>query len=370
MKKILVVGMTDNLGGIEAVVMSYYRAIDKSRFAFDFLSNNERMAYEDEVSQMGGRVFHITPRHQSFLKFYMDLNSFFSERAKDYDAIWLNVCSLANISYLSFAKRYGIQKRIIHCHNAQNGEGRLRGILHRFNKSRIRRIATDFWSCSNSASEWFFGSDYESIPNYRFIPNVIDVGKYAFNPDIRIRMRSMLNFPDDSIVIGNVARFEYQKNHKALLQIFKDLHELDSRYRLLLIGQGSLENEIRDYVSKNNLDSCVFFTGVRNDVNKLYQAMDVFTLSSLFEGLPISALEAQANGLPCVMSTGCPPSCFVNDNTLRLDFSIDSFDAANKMNTWIKHLSQKRSSALAIRDSIYSIDKQISSFEKAIANEK
>lgn len=369
MKRILVVGMTDNPGGIEAVIMTYYRAIDKNRYKFDFLSNNRHMAYEDEISQIGGRVFHITPRHVSVPKFYRDLNSFFSENAKDFDAIWLNVCSLANISYLVFARRYGIGRRIIHCHNAQNGEGWLRGILHQLNRLRIRKVATDFWSCSDAASEWFFGSRYKSIRRYRFVPNAIDVSKYEFNSLVRSQMRDEFHFSDNLIIIGNVARFEYQKNHKSLLCIFKILHEMDSRYRLLLIGQGSLEDEIRDYVKRNNLDSYVVFTGVRNDVDKIYQAMDVFVLSSLFEGLPISALEAQANGLPCIMSTGCPPDCFVNENTLRVDFSLDNNMVANWINSWIENLPKKRSTATLIRKSIYSIDRQICFFEKAISDD-
>ncbi|WP_156812183.1 glycosyltransferase family 1 protein [Alloscardovia criceti] len=358
--------MTDNPGGIEAVIMTYYRSLNRSDFAFDFLSNNSRMAYEDEVSERGGRIFRVTPRHLSVKKFYQDLDLFFATHAEEFDAVWVNVCSLANIAYLSVAKKYGIKKRIIHCHNAQNGEGIIRGVLHRINRRRIRSLATDFWSCSNEASEWFYGKDYKEIPHYRYIPNTIDVQKYAFDSTVRLRKRAELGISDDLFVLGNVARFEHQKNHKALVQVFKQLHKMNDKYRLLLVGQGSLESEMRELVKQEGLETSVIFAGVRTDVDELYQAMDAFVLSSLFEGLPISALEAQANGLPCILSTGCPSSCFVNGNTLSVDFSSDSGQIAKKMNDWFLDLPEQRVDASTIQNSEYSIENQIHSFEKAI----
>ena len=237
------------------------------------------------------------------------------KHAIEYEAIWVNVCMLSNIDYLISAKKYGISKRIIHCHNSSNDGGKLKYCIHQYNKKRLEKYATHFWSCSETASPWFFDQQIMKNPNYKVIVNAIDVKKYGKNESIRDQYRKELKV-QNKIVIGHVGRFHFQKNHHLLIKIFKCLSERNERYHLLLIGQGQLEQEIRDYVKREKLESRVTFLGARNDMDKIYQAMDLFILPSQFEGLGIVALEAQAALLPCVLSDGVPKIAGVNDNVM------------------------------------------------------
>ena len=146
MYNVLVFGMTENPGGVESFLMNYYRRIDLERFHFDFLCNSyDPVAFEDEIHRMGGRTIHFTSRRRNPLRFKRELESFFVKHAGEYQAIWVNVNSLANIDYLKLAVKYGIPKRIIHSHNAQNMDTKLRGMLHEANRSKLGKYATDFW---------------------------------------------------------------------------------------------------------------------------------------------------------------------------------------------------------------------------------
>ena len=157
MYRVLVFGMTENPGGVESFIMNYYRRIDRKKIRFDFLCNSyEPVAFEDEILAMGGRTFHFTARRQNPVRFKRELERFFSRHGRKYQAIWVNVNSLANIDYLKIARKYGIPKRIIHSHNAQNMDSRLRGVLHELNRSEVGKYATDFWACSEYAAKWFY----------------------------------------------------------------------------------------------------------------------------------------------------------------------------------------------------------------------
>lgn len=155
MFRILVFGMTENPGGVESFLMNYFRHIDKSKIQFDFLCNShEFIAYEEEIRSSGSRIFHITARSKHWKKYSKELKKVFAGHASEWDAIWVNVCSLANIDYLKMAKKYGITKRIIHSHNSQNMDSWLRGILHKWNRLCLAGYATDFWACSENAARW------------------------------------------------------------------------------------------------------------------------------------------------------------------------------------------------------------------------
>lgn len=366
MKKILVVGMTSNRGGIESVIMSYYRALQNIEFHFDFLSNSKIMAYEDEVTRDGSQVYHITSRHDSVFQFYKELNHFFKENSMKYSAIWANECSLANISYLTFAKRFGISKRIIHCHNAKNGEGKIRGILHSINKHRIRHFATNYWSCSDESSVWFFGKDFRDLPNYRHIINPVDTSSLSFNQAKRNEKRNELALPDQAIVFGNVARFEAQKNHTELIEIFEVLRKIDNHCVLLLVGDGTLQPQIRNMVNEKSLDDAVIFAGERADVEDLYQAMDAFIFPSLFEGLPVAFLEAQANGLPSIISSAIPKEAIVNTNVLKINLVESPDSLAQKIYRWLKTATAKRQDINKLQSSQYTISSQTDNFIHAI----
>ena len=156
MKKVLVFGITDNPGGIESVIMNYYRHFDKKSISLDFLCNTEIVAYEEEIKSLGGNIYKICARSKNYRQYKKNMIDFYKKNANKYDSIWVNVCSLANIDYLKYAKKYGISKRIIHSHNSQNMDSKLRGMLHKFNRLFIGNIANIYWSCAKDSSPWFF----------------------------------------------------------------------------------------------------------------------------------------------------------------------------------------------------------------------
>ncbi len=302
--KILVFGMTNNPGGVESVIMGYYREINGHDITFDFLTNEPKIVSEDEILNRGSSIYKITARSKSRTKYYHELKMFFARHAKEYDAIWVNVCSLANIDYLIMAKKYGIPRRIIHCHNSQNGDSKLRNILHCLNRMRIGHYATDFWTCSKDANRWFYGHPAKH-KHITVINNAIDPNKYKFSEKIRKDYRKKLGL-DGKFVVGHLGRFHFQKNQLFLLDIFKELSGKKPNSILVLIGDGNDRDKIENKIKDLGLSDKVMLLGRRDDVSQLLCAFDVFVFPSLFEGLCVVLLEAQASNLPVVASDTIP----------------------------------------------------------------
>ena len=297
MNNVLVFGITDNPGGVESVIMNYYRCIDKTKFQFDFLCNTDVVAYEDEIKRLGGNIYRITARSKNLFKYRKELKEFFKNNHDKYDTVWVNICSLANIDYLKMAKKYKIKNRIIHCHNSQNMDSKLRGLLHKFNRLFIDKYANIFWSCAKDSSPWFFSKKIMDRPTYKVINNAIDINRYEFDEEKRKQKREELGYKDDDIVIGNVGRMHFQKNQIFLLKIFEELLKLNPNYKLQIIGDGEDREKIENYIKEHNLENKVKLLGNRTDVNELYSEMDIFLFPSLFEGLSVALVEAQAASL-------------------------------------------------------------------------
>lgn len=350
MKRILVFGITENPGGIESFIMSYYRKIDRSKFQFDFLCNTKLVAYEDEILNLGGKIYRICARSENRKQYKNDMKMFFKQHSKEYDAVWENVCSLANIDYLKYAKKYGIKRRIIHSHNSNNMDSKLRGLLHAYNKRRIDKYATDFWACSKEASDWFYnGSISDKVI---IIPNAIDVKSKMFDQIKRRQIRKQYGL-ENNLIIGNIGRLHFQKNQEFAIDIFERLYIKDDRFRLVLIGQGEYEEKLKEKVKRLKLDGKVLFVGASKDIQGWLSAFDLFLFPSLFEGLGIALLEAQANGLPVVCSSdSIPHDVKVNDNFsfISLEEGVDNWtslieekvnDARLNENAIIKNFKEK-----------------------------
>lgn len=326
MYNVLVFGMTENPGGVESFLMNYYRRIDRSRFHFDFLCNSyDPVAFEDEIHAMGGRTVHFTSRRQNPLRFRRELEAFFARHAQEYQAIWVNVNSLANIDYLKMAKKYGIPKRIIHSHNAQNMDTKLRGMLHEANRKEVGKYATDFWACSEYAASWFYAGR-GGKGKFRYpavvIRNAIDVGRFQGGIARREQFREIA-FPEadrsggpgipqgaaaaEPFILSCIGRLHFQKNQKFALDVLAELLPSMPDARLVLIGQGEDEEMLRAHVRERNLDDYVCFAGVSTDIPGWLAATDFFLFPSVFEGLGIAGLEAQAAGLPTLASADVIP---------------------------------------------------------------
>lgn len=286
-------------GGIESVVMNYYRHIDRNRIQFDFyFAADSTFPQREELGRLGAEVFLIPPYNRPFA-YHQTLYHAFKKRK--YAIVHAHLSTMS-VFALFAAWRAGVPVRICHNHTTAHwGEGKktlLKYILRPFNKL----FATDYFACGEKAGRWMYGNRCFDAGRVHIMPNAIDTKKYEFDQDARVRLRNELNIPQTAFVVGHVGRFMYQKNHLFLLQVFRGVLRLQENSFLLLVGEGELQEMVRQSVREQGLEGRVIFTGARKDVSKLYSAMDVFCLPSYYEGLPVVALEAQANGLPCFFS--------------------------------------------------------------------
>ena len=306
-------------GGIETMLMNYYRNIDRDKVQFDFLVHREfRADYDDEIEALGGRIFRIPRLNPFSLKYRRTLDAFFAEHP-EYTIVHSHLDCMAGIP-LCFAKKNGVPIRIAHAHN-NNQAIDLKYLLKLFYKRRIKKYATQLFACGHAAGKWMFGDCSFSILN-----NAIDAQKYIFCHPLRKKIREELGIPEETIVVGHVGRFAVQKNHRFLLDIFKRFNEQYKDSRLLLIGDGELRVEMENKCSNMDLNDKVIFTGVRKDVPELMQAMDVFVLPSLFEGLSLVLVEAQAAGLPCIISDKVPLESAVVEKLVKQISLSDTHD--------------------------------------------
>lgn len=303
-QRILVFGMSSHFGGVESFIMNYYRNIDHQKIQFDFLTYDEKPAYHEEIEALGGHIFVIPGRRKNFLKCIASLNQIFKEIA--YSVVWSNLCYMSDLLVLECAKRAKVPVRIIHAHNSMNMSSKLNGLLHMQNRRRIEKLATDFWACSNIAGRFFYPEAILHSNRYCVINNAIDARLFTFDGNTRSRMRQQLGL-ENRWVIGNVGRFHEQKNHLFLLDIFSELHKKRPESFLLLVGDGERRNEITQKAAELGLRDHLRMVGNRSDVYDLMQMMDVFVLPSLYEGLGIVLIEAQAAGLKCFTSADTVP---------------------------------------------------------------
>lgn len=282
-------------GGLENFIMNLYRNINREKIQFDFLVHyKERKHFDDEIEELGGKIYRMTLRDDNnIFKYMVDLNSFYKQHP-EYKIIHCHMSSIGFINFL-IAKKNGIKVRIAHSHNS-NTEKNIKGFIKSILIKPLKYISTYNFACSTEAGKFLYGKHH-----FEVIPNAIDLKLYQFNSEIRKQEREKLNI-EDKLVVGHIGRFELQKNHKYIIDIFKEVLKKDPSAILLLAGDGSLYKKIKTYVKELNLESNVKFLGVIKDAYRLYQAMDCFVLPSFFEGLPVVGIEAQASGLICLFS--------------------------------------------------------------------
>lgn len=301
MIKVLQIGMTDNLGGIESYLINYYRNIDKNKINFDFINIYPNpLCFQNEIENGKSKIYKITSYYRNPFKFIAELKKIIIEN--DYQIIHCNMNSAVMIFPLIAAKIAKAKIIIAHAHNSSSDKGMLKKILHFVNKRFIPLFANVFFACSNKAGKWFFNKKILNSNNYFIINNAIEVEKFKFNNEVRKKLRKKLNIPAGAFVVGHVGRFVPQKNHIFLIDIFKKIYTENNNSYLILIGDGYLEEKIKNKIKEFDLLDNVLFFKKRNDINNFYQVMDAFILPSLYEGLPLVGIEAQVSGLNCFFS--------------------------------------------------------------------
>lgn len=309
-----------NRGGSETAIMTIYRNIDREKVQFDFVVHTEDVGdYEDEILSLGGNIYRFPKynlkNHYNYVKKW---SNFFEEK-KQYKIIHGHFFTISSV-YFSVAKKYGV-KCIAHSHISHiNG---LRGILVRMFTYPLRYSADYLFACSEKAGLWLYGNKAIKKDKFHIVNNAINASEFTFDENTRKEVRKKLDL-DDKFVIGHIGRFTEQKNHTFLIEIFKEVQRENKDSVLLLIGEGKLENEIAKKVSEYGLDKNVIFTGVRSDIPELMQGMDIFVFPSLYEGLGIVAIEAQAAGLPCIVADTIPDEAFITDLITRVPLKNDA----------------------------------------------
>lgn len=302
--RVLQVGMTRNLGGIETYLIEQFRHLDKSKIDYDFvnITGEYSICYEDEILASGSKIFKVVSRHKNPLLHYWQWFNILLQNKGVYDVIVLNTNSLEYVFPLVLGKIFGIPVRVIHSHNSgfENKQGLARRLLVGMNKKLLAWSANLRFACSQFAGQWMFKDN-----PYHVIYNAIDIHKYDADLAVRDEIRQALNL-DTALTLLHVGRFSYQKNHSFLLDIFKEVHSIQPDSVLLLVGDTTEESEFLTEVKRKikayGLENVVRLLGRRNDVNKIMQAADVLVMPSFFEGLTVVGIEAQASDLPLLLS--------------------------------------------------------------------
>lgn len=297
MKKILFISQHLNRAGTEAFMMSVFRGIDHSRFQVDFLVYNQKQTdYSREVEAAGCKVWRVPSRRESPLGWYLSLNRFFREHAKEYAAIHYCGNGLTAIAPILFAAYYGVPVRIVHSHNSSS-QGLHNKLLHLLQRGLARRLSTHHFACSSLAAKWFFGKSEAVI-----IRNGIETRRFAYNEQVRAECRRENGIQEGTVVFGHVGRFCEEKNHAFLIEIFAEFTRRNPDALLMLIGIGPLMEDAREKAERLGISDKVLFMNERPDVNRQLQSMDLFVMPSTFEGQPFVLIEAQCSGLPCLVS--------------------------------------------------------------------
>lgn len=298
-----------NRGGLETMLMNYYRKIDRSVIQFDFLTHRPYDGdYGEEIKNLGGKIYHLPVLNPFSRKYLDELEIFF--KIHPYQIVHSHLDCMSAFP-LSKAQEAGIKVLIAHAHNT-NQDKNIKYLIKSFAKRKISNFATNLLACGQEAGKWMFGN-YD----FQIMHNAIEASSFKYDASVRYILRKKYGL-NDQFVIGHVGRFNLQKNHSFLIDVFYELLKKEPHAKLLLVGGGDGENKIKEKVHQLGIDQNVIFAGVCSNVNELLQAMDVFVFPSIYEGLPVTLIEAQAAGLPCVVSQNVPEESSITDLVYRI----------------------------------------------------
>lgn len=313
-------------GGMESFIMNYYRNMDRTKFQFDFLAHSVNdNSYLDEIKALGGKIY-IMPSFS--VKTVSKIKSQYIKILKEnkYDIVHCNMANAAFI-YLKYANKCDVPVRILHSHQ-NKAAGSLSHAIRNVPLIALgKKYANCNVACSALAGRFLFKNG-----DFKIIPNAIDYEKYRYNSKVREEVRTELRI-NDELLIGHTGRLSNEKNQTFLLNVFHEFVEKNPDTKLLLVGEGENEEQLKNQVVDLGLKDKVIFTGSRSDIDRLLQAMDMFVFPSIYEGLGISVLEAQASGLYCICSDGVPAEAKISEKFDRI-----ALDAG--MDSWVKKIEE------------------------------
>lgn len=293
--------------GIENMLMNYYRQIDRTKIQFDFLTHRPNEgAYDHEINLLGGKVYHAPRLYPQNFKSYFKYMADFFEKHKEYTIVHSHIDAMSYLPLLA-AKKAGVKIRIAHSHSTSIDRD-FKWPLKQYFRKRLPSVATEFAACSKLAGKYLFNDN-----SVKIIYNAIDIGKFVYDERVRKKKREEFGL-NGKFVIGHVGRFTEAKNHKFIIEIFERVLLKKNSSVLLLVGNGELMDETNKYISEKNLSNNVIILSDRDDVQEIYQAMDVFVFPSKYEGLGMGAVEAEITGLVTYVSNKVPKEVKISDN--------------------------------------------------------
>ena len=317
MKRLLCIVGSMNAGGAETFLMKIYRIIDKTKYQMDFaVGMSERGVYEDEIERLGGKVYRIVPKSQGIIKNYNSIRELVNRENYKY-VMRISQHSLSALELLA-AKQGGASVRAFRSSNSNTTTGSRKDLLlHRLCQFMPKQFANVRIAPSTEAAEFMFGKGCIEKKKAAILCNGLDLGLYKYDSNSRCQIREELGL-HDCFVIGHVGRFNQQKNHNFLLEVFKKIKNDEPKAKLVLVGIGELKDSVIKRAKELGLDKDIIFTGLRNDVPKLLSAFDMFLFPSLYEGMPNTVIEAQACGLQCIISDTITKEAKLTENVIFL----------------------------------------------------
>lgn len=328
MERVLQIVESMHQGGIQTFIMNVYREMDRTRCQFDFLVfRNDKQLYEEEILALGGKIYKCASRRQGLLTCLRDLEKFFKTH-NEYQVVHYHASSLSFIEPLYVAHKFGVKTRIIHSHSSSFLGNKVHVLLHYMNRQRIGKLANTYLACGSPAQKWMFGN-INKMKDVHILYNGINVEQFAFDSKIRMETRSKLGI-QNKLVIGHVGRFSKVKNQSFLVDVFIEVLKKETDAVLLLIGDGEQKREIENKCNLCGITEQVLFLGNRNDVQKYLMAMDVFIMPSLYEGFPVTMIEAETVGIPILLSDSVTNEAVINSNVEQVSLNKSAEDWAKK----------------------------------------
>lgn len=364
MKRLLCIVGSMDAGGAETLLMKIYRKLNRELYQMDFcVAKQGKNFYEDEILQLGGKIYRITPKSKGPIKNLKDIKNIVKENK--YDCVMrVSQNSLSALELLA-AKLGGAKKLIFRSSNSNACSGMKTQIVHYLFRWLTILVPNIKFAPSTEAAVFMFGKRCVKKGKVVILKNAIDLDLFMFDEEKRRNKRKELEI-DDKFVIGHIGRFNNQKNHKMLIEVFNEIKEKRKNAILLLIGTGELENEIKQQVKDLQLENSVMFLGIRKDIPELLMAMDVFAFPSFYEGMPNTVIEAQATDLQCVISDRITKEAKIIDKVQYL--SIDK----EKSNQWVEPILElskvdaRKTDIKSFRKSGYFIESTVEEFVKNI----
>lgn len=356
-----------NMGGAETFLMKVYRKLDKSQYQMDFCVNVfEKCAYDEEIVSLGGKIYRIPPKSENAREFKKQLTEIVRENAYEY--VLRITSNAAGFWDLKIAKKAGATHTIARSSNASDGAGLLISIIHRLSRSLWMKYVDVKIAPSDLAAAYTFGKSHYQKGQVFLLHNGIDLDVYHYDEDARNQLREEFGVKNSTVLLGHVGRFSEQKNHSFLIDIFYEYQKKNEDSKLLLVGIGALENTIKEKVYRLGLGDKVIFAGLRKDVPRILSAIDAFVFPSFYEGMPNTVIEAQATGLPCLISDTITKEANITGLVTYLPLTLSPDTWVDEIDKMIK--SPRENTRQEFINSGYDIDSVVKDFIRIIFNKE